>query len=313
MTAVERFLNYLEFEKRFSKNTVISYQKDLEQFTGFLKHQFELDGPEQATSPIIRSWMVQLKEHDGAARSINRKLSCLRSFYKFCLRNGLITKNPLYNIKAVKTPKRLPIFVEGGQIDNLLDGDFDIKRKTKKGERAEMQHGFPEGFEGIRDKVLLDLFYFTGMRVSELTGLTRSSFDVSAQNLKVLGKRSKERIIPLAPEMFGLLKNYIEELDKEEYAVTANTLFFTEKGKPATRQYIYKVVNKYLGAVTTLKKKSPHVLRHTFATHMLNNGAPINDIKEILGHSSLAATQVYTHNSIEKLKEAYRKANLRGE
>jgi integrase/recombinase XerC len=305
MATVEGFLNYLEFEKRFSKHTVLSYKKDLEQFSSFLKNQFETEDIDQASPSMVRSWQVHLKEAGAEARTMNRKLSCLRSFYKFCLRNGIITKNPLYNIKAVKTPKRLPTFVEGAKMDKLLDGDFQLKGEGEK--------GFPPGFEGIRDKVLLDLFYFTGMRVSELVGLKQGSFDAGAQTIKVLGKRSKERIIPLAPEMVEMLSNYLKELEAQEFPKSDLVLFYTEKGQPATRQYIYKVVNKYLGTVTTLKKKSPHVLRHTFATHMLNNDAPINDIKEILGHSSLAATQVYTHNTIEKLKEAYRKAGLRKE
>jgi integrase/recombinase XerC len=305
MATVERFLNYLEFEKRFSKHTVLSYKKDLEQFSSFLKNQFETEDIDQASPSMVRSWQVHLKEAGAEARTMNRKLSCLRSFYKFCLRNGIITKNPLYNIKAVKTPKRLPTFVEGAKMDKLLDGDFQLKGEGEK--------GFPPGFEGIRDKVLLDLFYFTGMRVSELVGLKQGSFDAGAQTIKVLGKRSKERIIPLAPEMVEMLSNYLKELEAQEFPKSDLVLFYTEKGQPATRQYIYKVVNKYLGTVTTLKKKSPHVLRHTFATHMLNNDAPINDIKEILGHSSLAATQMYTHNTIEKLKEAYRKAGLRKE
>lgn len=305
MATVERFLNYLEFEKRFSKHTVLSYKKDLEQFASFLKNQFETEDIDQASPSMVRSWQVHLKEAGAEARTMNRKLSCLRSFYKFCLRNSIITKNPLYNIKAVKTPKRLPTFVEGAKMDKLLDGDFQLKGEGEK--------GFPPGFEGIRDKVLLDLFYFTGMRVSELVGLKQGSFDAGAQTIKVLGKRSKERIIPLAPEMVKMLSNYLKELEAQEFPKSDLVLFYTEKGQPATRQYIYKVVNKYLGTVTTLKKKSPHVLRHTFATHMLNNDAPINDIKEILGHSSLAATQVYTHNTIEKLKEAYRKAGLRKE
>lgn len=305
MATVERFLNYLEFEKRFSKHTVLSYKKDLEQFASFLKNQFETEDIDQASPSMVRSWQVHLKEAGAEARTMNRKLSCLRSFYKFCLRNGIITKNPLYNIKAVKTPKRLPTFVEGAKMDKLLDGDFQLKGEGEK--------GFPPGFEGIRDKLLLDLFYFTGMRVSELVGLKQGSFDSGAQTIKVLGKRSKERIIPLAPEMVEMLNNYLKELELQEFPKSNLVLFYTEKGQPATRQYVYKVVNKYLGTVTTLKKKSPHVLRHTFATHMLNNDAPINDIKEILGHSSLAATQVYTHNTIEKLKEAYRKAGLRKE
>lgn len=305
MATVERFLNYLEFEKRFSKHTVLSYKKDLEQFASFLKNQFETEDIDQASPSMVRSWQVYLKEVGAEARTMNRKLSCLRSFYKFCLRNGIITKNPLYNIKAVKTPKRLPTFVEGAKMDKLLDGDFQLKGEGEK--------GFPPGFEGIRDKLLLDLFYFTGMRVSELVGLKQGSFDSGAQIIKVLGKRSKERIIPLAPEMVEMLNNYLKELEAQEFPKSDLVLFYTEKGHPATRQYIYKVVNKYLGTVTTLKKKSPHVLRHTFATHMLNNDAPINDIKEILGHSSLAATQVYTHNTIEKLKESYRKAGLRKE
>jgi integrase/recombinase XerC len=313
MATVERFLNYLEFEKRFSKHTVLSYKKDLEQFTSFLKNQFELEEIEHATAPMVRSWQVHLKEAGAEARTMNRKLSCLRSFYKFCMRNGLVAKSPLYNIKAVKTPKRLPTFVEGGKMDKLLDGDFELTAKATKGKEAKHQAGFGEGFTATRDEVLFNLFYYTGMRVSELVGLKQGSIDVGAQTIKVLGKRSKERIIPLAPEMVEMLGKYLTELEQQDFPKSDLVLFYTEKGEPATRQYIYKLVNKYLGAVTTLKKKSPHVLRHTFATHMLNNDAPINDIKEILGHASLAATQVYTHNTIEKLKEVYRKAGLRKE
>lgn len=296
MATVERFLNYLEFEKRFSKHTVVSYKKDLEQFSSFLKNQFELLEIEHATAPMVRSWQVHLKEAGAEARTMNRKLSGLRSFYKFCMRNGLVTKSPLYNIKAVKTPKRLPVFVEGSKMDKLLEGDF-----------------FPEGFNGLRDRVIFELFYFTGMRVSELVGLKQGSIDAGAQTIKVLGKRSKERIIPLAPEMVELLTRYMAQLDQQEFPQKDTVLFYTDKGAPATRQHVYRLVKGYLTMVTTLKKRSPHVLRHTFATHMLNNGAPINDIKEILGHASLAATQVYTHNTIEKLKEVYRKAGLRKE
>lgn len=296
MSAIERFLNYLEFEKRFSKHTVSSYGKDLAQFSQFLKNQFEMSEPELATAPMIRTWLVHLKEAGAEARTINRKLSTLRSFYRFCMRNGLVKKNPLYNINAIKTPKRLPVFVEGEKMDKLLDGTF--------------AGGYPEGFEGQRDKVIFELFYSTGMRVSELVGLHRLSFDEGAQTLKVLGKRAKERIIPLSGELVGMLREYIAQLENQDFAV-AEHLFYTNKGKPATRRDIYNIVNHYLGQVTTLKKKSPHVLRHTFATHMLDNGAPINDIKEILGHASLAATQVYTHNTIEKLKEAYRKGHPR--
>lgn len=296
MQPIERFLNYLEFEKRFSQHTVLSYSKDLEQFSGFLLRQFEFDEPQMATSPMVRTWLVHLKEAGAEARTINRKLSTLRSFYKFCMRNSLIKKNPLYNINAVKTPKRLPVFVEGEKMDKLLDGSF--------------AGGYPEGFIGLRDKLIFELFYNTGMRVSELVGLKRVWFDEGAQTLKVLGKRSKERILPLSPDLVQLLQEYLAELDKQVFT-KAEGIFYTDKGTPANRGHIYKIVNFYLGQVTTLKKKSPHVLRHTFATHMLNNGAPINDIKEILGHASLAATQVYTHNTIEKLKEAYRKAHPR--
>lgn len=299
MDTTQRFLNYLEFEKRFSKHTVLSYKKDLEQFASYIKNQFETDAIEEGTPAMVRSWQVHLKEAGAEARTMNRKLSCLRSFYKFCMRNNLVDKNPLYNIKAVKTPKRLPTFVEGAKMDTLLENK---------------EHAFFEdSFWGRRDQVIFELFYFTGMRVSELVGLKQGAFDAGAQTIKVLGKRNKERIIPLAPAMVKLLNDYISELAQQEFAKTDTVLFYTDKGTPVTRQYLYLLVKKHLSMVTTLKKRSPHVLRHTFATHMLDNGAPINDIKEILGHASLAATQVYTHNTIEKLKEAYRKAGLRKE
>jgi len=228
------------------------------------------------------------------ARSINRKISTLKSYYKFLLKEGFIKTSPMAKVTAPKTEKKLPVFVEQSKMNDLFDQSY-----------------FAEDYEGILSKAIIMLFYATGMRRAELLNLKESSFNFYEATVKVLGKRNKERIIPLTAEVIQVLKQYKEK--KTEQKFISEYFFINPKAKPVSEQNIYTIVKKYLGNLGQTGKKSPHILRHTFATHMLNNGSDLNAIKEMLGHASLAATQVYTHNSIEKLKEAYKKAHPRGE
>jgi integrase/recombinase XerC len=288
----ENFLQFIQIEKRYSINTLTSYKKDLEQFQVFLHLQYADVPIEQAAFHQIRSWIVYLMQEGVNPKSINRKLSTLRSFYKYLLRNGVIRQNPMQGLQGPKTAKRNPAFVPETAMEQLLD-----------------KLVFPDGFEGLRDKALLETFYFTGIRRAELMDIRHQDVDFSMHTLKVIGKRNKERLIPLSPVLEEILKSYIQEKNKAGF--TSESLFVNNKGKPIQARYLYTIVHKYLSAVTTIDRKSPHVLRHTFATHMLNNGAELNAIKEIMGHASLAATQVYTHNSLEKLKQVHKKAHPR--
>ncbi|WP_153798114.1 tyrosine-type recombinase/integrase [Foetidibacter luteolus] len=287
---VQAFISYLSFEKRFSQNTVIAYQTDLEQFFSFLISQFDGPGVNKITPGIIKSWLAELKGDDNTAKTINRKISTLKSFFRFMTRQGEIAQTPMATVVAPKISKRLPEFVSEDEIKTLF-------------EYVE----FPDNWQGRTDRLVLLLFYSTGMRLSELVNLKETQVDGSYNHLKVLGKGNKERIIPLQKELLQQLQQYIE--DKKAIAPGEGRVFVTEKGRPLYPKYVYNLVTKWLGEVTTRQKKSPHILRHTFATHLTNNGADLNAIKELLGHSSLAATQVYTHNSIEKLKDAYKKAH----
>jgi len=228
-------------------------------------------------------------------KSVNRKISTLRSYYKFLLKREVIKANPVYGIQGPRIPKRTPVFVPESQMNTLFDN---------------LQ--FPKDFEGQRDKMILELFYFTGMRKAELIGLKLNDIDFYQGTIKVLGKRNKERLIPAIPVLMTVIKQYISIRAEQDYASESEVLFVNKKGLPLQPKQVYTIVNKHLQSVTTVSKKSPHILRHTFATHMLNNGADINGIKEILGHSSLAATQVYTHNSFEKLKSIHKKAHPKG-
>ena len=288
---IQSFLSYIEYERRYSKHTIESYRNDLEQFGLYLKSEYQKDDMELASHLEIRSWIVQMMEKEITPRSINRKLSTLKSFFKFLMRKGVVKKSPLAKVLAPKTSKRLPMFVENSGIERLLT---DTE--------------FPEGFEGARDKMILDLFYGTGMRRSELNNLKESDIDSYNAQIKVLGKGNKERIIPIQPQLRTALKEYVD-LKNQSIASPSIYLFVNREGKLLNPSNIYQIVKKYLNLITTIDKKSPHVLRHTFATHLMNNGADINAVKELLGHASLAATQVYTHNTIDKLKNIYKQAH----
>ena len=286
----ERFLAYLQFEKRYSPHTVTAYQTDLTQFYNYLQSQYELSDIREVNHLIIRSWFVNMMEHDIEARSVNRKLSTLKSFFKFLIREGEITENPMRKITSPKMSKRLPVFVDKEKMEMLFESV-----------------DFGEGYPGVRDKMILELFYATGMRLSELVNLKETDIDFHHDTIKVLGKRNKERLIPFSKKMETLLQSYID-FKKFSFG-EAEALFLTDRGRKVYSKMIYKIVIKHLGTVTTLEKKSPHVLRHTFATHLLNNGAELNAVKELLGHANLAATQVYTHNTIDKLKRIYKQAH----
>ena len=288
------FLQYLRSEKRFSAHTILAYENDLKQFSFYLDEVYELEDLAKVNDKVVRSWMVHLSDLGLSARSINRKLSSLKSFYRFSCNNGFCSINPLINIVGPKKEQRLPEFVDEKEMRNLFSSI-----------------SFDDSFEGIRDKIMLDLFYQTGMRLSELRGLKVSDVDFSKKVLKVLGKRNKERLIPLHDSILKSLQSYIDER-KNNVQADESALVINNKGTKCNEKFVYRTVNSYLSTVTLTTKKSPHIIRHTFATHMLNRGADLNTIKEILGHANLAATQVYTHNSIDKLKAIYKQAHPKG-
>jgi len=292
----DRFIQYIEFEKRYSKHTIIAYKKDLAQFFIFIQHNYSLNHPGDITYAMIRLWIVELMNNEIAPRSINRKLSTLKTYFNFLLKEDLISVNPMGKIISPRTPKKLPFFIEKDKMDMLFS-----------------RVDFGEGFEALRNRLILELFYATGMRESELLQLQVSDIDSSNLTLKVLGKRNKERLIPFSIRLNKMIDNYLSERQKLIFnPVDKNGfLFVSSSGKPLYPKYIYRLVVKYLSMITSLDKKSPHVLRHTFATHMLNNGADLNAIKELLGHANLSATQVYTHNTVEKLKTIYKQAHPR--
>ena len=288
ITSKDNFLKYLQFEKRLSAHTVLAYSTDLTFFYDYLQSIYQVNDISEINHLLIRSWIVKMMEEGIGARSINRKISTLKTFYKYLLRQGLVSENPMLKIQSPKTPKRLPVFVEKEKMDLLLD---NIE--------------FGEDEEGIRNKLIIELFYATGIRLSELINLRQKDVDMHSCQLKVLGKRNKERIVPFSNE----LKNKLQAYLSIKPAIFNEYLLVTAKGKKMYEKLVYNIVRQYLSQVTTIDKKSPHVLRHTFATHMLNNGAELNAIKELLGHANLSATQVYTHNTVEKLKNIHKQAH----
>ena len=282
---VDFFLSYLQNERRLSPHTVSGYQTDLLQLSDFLAGK-----PAETAQPDeLRAWVVQLSESGLENTSINRKIASLRAFYKFLVRRKKISKDPTDLLKSLKTPKRLPVFLEEKSTANL----FELIE-------------YEAGFAGVRDKLILELLYGTGIRLSELIGIKEA--DVDQSRVKVLGKRSKYRIIPLHENLVKLIGEY-RSLKKEQAALQNDYLLVTDKMQPLYPVFVQRKVKHYIRQVSTLQKKSPHVLRHTFATHLLNHGADLNAIKELLGHANLSATQIYTHNSISKLKEVFKKAH----
>ena len=286
------FLTYISHEKRYSQHTISSYQTDLGQFETYIQSTFLLSIPE-VKHTHIRSYMVDLMESKSSAATINRKISALRSLYKFLLREDKVSQNPMLLVKAPKIPKRLPVFIETQKIDNLLDSS----------------KFFDDSFSSVRDHLVIELLFGTGMRLSELLQLKESDVDAYGGTIKVLGKRNKERIIPINKQLINQLNSYVEAKMVQNFNNNLLNLIVTNTGSAAYPKLIYRIVSSYLGLVSTSDKKSPHVLRHSYATSLLNAGADLNAIKELLGHSSLAATQVYTHNSIERLKTIYKQAH----
>lgn len=290
----ENFISYLRFEKRYSNHTIFAYENDLEQYERYCS-DFHCE-KDSLDSKLIRFWMINMIESGLSNRSVHRKLSSLRSYSKFLLKKGVIKTNPVDSVLKPKLRKSLPVFVENDKMNDFLN-DYD----------------FGDDYSGIRNQLIIEIFFQTGIRRMELISLKLDSFDHELKQLKVLGKRNKERIIPVRIELLALIHPYIKVKNDTFPDNNSDSLFLSNRGKQVYPRMIYNIVNSYLNHVTSLEKKSPHVLRHSFATHLLNNGADLNAIKELLGHSNLAATQIYTHNSFEKLKSIYHKAHPRAD
>jgi len=289
---VTDFVNYLNYEKHFSKHTVTAYQNDLFQFQKFISENFDTDEITIINHQMIRSWLVQLMNDKISARSVARKLTTLKTFYRFLLKENIVESNPMAKVQSPKIQKRLPVFVEETPMNILLD---NIE--------------FENNFEGVRDKLIINILYSTGIRLSELIGLKKLDVDSYNQQIKVLGKRNKERIIPITKELSDQIILYNQM--KADEGFQNKNLLVTSKGEKLYPKLVYTIVKRNLSFVTSIEKRSPHVLRHTFATHLLNKGADLNAIKELLGHANLSATQIYTHNSIERLKTIYKNKHPR--
>lgn len=289
------FWDYLLLEKKYSPHTVNAYLNDIGFFELFNKNQFNQESIEHANYGQIRSWMVALVNDGISNVSVNRKIASLKAFYKFLLKIKQIEVSPLLRHKALKTAKTIQIPFSEKEVLNVLD---------------HMQN--PVGFEEIRNKLIIDMFYTTGIRRAELIHLKLSDVNLSGTVIKVLGKRNKERILPILPIIIAQLKLFLNERLRLDSVVDCEYLFLTKKGLKLNDSFVYRLINSYFSTVSEKVKKSPHILRHTFATHLLNNGADLNSVKELLGHSSLASTQVYTHNSLAELKSVYKEAHPRG-
>ena len=296
--SIRSFFEYLKYEKRYSVHTLTSYQTDITGFFDYLETQFGGIPFKQIDHNFIRSWLAGLKDKGLSSRSINRKISSLRSFYKYCLKTGTVEASPMIKVTGPKNSKRLPVFVKEEDSSKLM---------------ATLDQSV-EDWKSLNAQLLITVFYSTGMRLSELINLKEKQIDTGKCQVKVLGKGNKERIIPVSRELVKLIKGYIEQKKKklagqEGSEKSDPVLLVTEKGKKLYPKYAWLLVNEILGKSSSLDKRSPHVLRHSFATHLMNNGANLNAVKELLGHSSLAATQVYTHNTIEKLKVIHKRSH----
>ena len=288
---IRSYLDHLKYQKRYSRHTIVSYETDLVTFSNYLQLQFEESDVQEVTPAFVKSWLASLKVNDISSKTINRKISSLKSFFKYLLREKVVLVSPMVTILSQKVSKRLPQYVEKKDMDTLFK---DVE--------------FSADWAGKTSKMALELLYNTGMRQAELIGLKENNIDISNSTIKVLGKGSKERVIPISNELIRLIKEYLSD-KKTVHHNADNNLLVNRNGKKLYPKYLYLLVNKYLGYVTTIDKKSPHILRHTFATHLTNNGADLNAVKELLGHSSLSSTQIYTHNTIEKLKDIHKKAH----
>ena len=289
---IDQFIGYIQAEKRFSKLTVEAYQSDMDQFAQYLRDKFEIEDLTQVKTTMVKSFIVHLKEEGLSNRSINRKMSTLRTFYKYCLRENLMEKSPMTGIKALKQPKTLVKFVTETDINKVSFGE-------------------DTDFSTSRDRLLFEMLYQTGMRQAELRGLKDGDVDKMGMQLKIHGKRNKDRIVPLSREMIQLIVQY-QALRDATFTTKADRLLLNDKGEEMSPSYVYNKVHHMLEGVTTLKKKSPHVLRHTFATHLLDEGASLVAIQKLLGHENLATTQIYAHNTIEQLKNIHKQAHPKG-
>lgn len=290
--SLKSFFDYLEIEKKYSSNTIEAYRNDLNVFAGFLIDEFDVNNINNTSYSYIRSWIVDLVNKGISNRSINRKITSLNSYFKFLLKIDLISENPLTNHKALKTQKKIQLPFSENEMLNVLD-----------------LNNYEDNFTGVRDRLIIDLFYTTGIRRIELIQLMISDLNINNKHIKVLGKRNKERIIPLIDSTINILNKYLSYRD--ELKSDETFLFITSKGKPVYEKLIYRIINKYFDTISTKVKKSPHIIRHSFATHLLNNGADLNSVKDLLGHSSLAATQVYTNRSIDEIKKVFAKSHPR--
>jgi integrase/recombinase XerC len=294
MVLIEEFIQYLRYEKNYSTHTVVAYECDLSQFLEYVEHQYGVTDPKQLDSDMLRSWMVSLLEGGTTARSVNRKLSSLKTFWHYLQRVGAVSANPFKKVVPPKTAKPLPVFLKEAEMDELLDKDVPDE----------------DSFPQVRDRLIIDMFYTTGMRLSELIGLTDETLDLNTCTLKVTGKRDKQRLIPFGPELKRSIRQYLK-IRNEQIERNTDRLLVRNDGKPLYPQMVYRMVHHKLAEVGTLTKNSPHVLRHTFATTLLNRGAELNAVKELLGHSSLSATEVYTHTTFAELKKVYKQAHPR--
>ncbi|HPW90712.1 MAG TPA: tyrosine-type recombinase/integrase [Paludibacteraceae bacterium] len=290
---VNSFLQYLQYEKNYSSHTVLSYHSDLLQFQDFLKQSDQDFIPQNIKAEIIRSWLMELRDSGISARTVNRKLSALKSFYRFLLKQGLVTTDPTAKINSQKKSKKLPTFFSEKELDQAFENSENLSN-----------------FEAYRNQAILETFYQTGIRLSELINLKDTDLDFSRNTIRVFGKRSKERIIPFGESLKEFLQTYIRERDKQVKRITSY-LYVRADGKKMYPKLVYRIVLSTMSAVTTQTKCSPHVLRHTFATTLLNNGADINAVKKLLGHANLAATEVYTHTTFEQLQHIYEQAHPR--